>query len=569
MVLDEIWGGYAMNDFQVTISLINNISLMFLITFVLSRTTSFRNIVLNRENTFSNKVFLAIIFSLFGIFGTYYGFPIEGAIANSRVVGVMVAGLLGGPFVGISAGIIAGLHRWSIDIGGFTSLACMISTIVESIIGSIVYRYRGKFKRKWLLGFFVTLLAEILQMIIIAIVAKPYSAAVYLVRIIAIPMTLMNSLGVAVFLVLIENIYKEQEREGAIQSELALKITEKTLPYLRHGINRKTALATCNIIHSMVKVDAVSMTKGTEILAHVGVGSDHHLPGEIIKTSATQTVLRTKKSMILSSREEIGCSNKTCKLNSAVIVPLLKKSKVIGVLKIYKIEKNAIRNTDLKLAEGLANLFSTQIELAEVDYNARLLEKAELKALQAQINPHFLFNALNTIVSMIRIDSEVARKLLINLSNYLRENFRDKDDMVDIDSELKHVQAYLEIEKARFGEKLNVIYQVNSGNFKIPHLILQPLVENAVKHGIYPKKGKGTIFIIVDEDENNYIIRVEDNGIGFYPDSKKMTNHGVAIKNINKRLKSIYGEEYGLKIDSEENVGTKILINIPKGSDFN
>lgn len=558
-----------MDHFSITVSLVNNISLMFLITFLLSRTTSFRNIVSNRQNTFRNKVFLAIIFSLFGIFGTYYGFPIEGAIANSRVIGIMVGGLLGGPFVGMSAGIVSGIHRWAIDIGGFTSLACMLSTIMEGIVGSIAYKYRERFKRKWLLGFFITLFTEVIQMVIILFVAKPYNAAVNLVRIIAVPMILMNSLGVTLFLILIEGIYNEQKREASIQSELALNIAEKTLPYLRNGMNQETALATCNIIHSMVKVDAVAMTKSTEILAHVGIGSDHHLPGKIIQTSATKTVLNTGKSIIVESRKEIGCLNKACKLNSAVIVPLLKKSKVIGVLKIYKTEKNAITNMDLKLAEGLAKLFSTQIELAEVDYKARLLSRAELKALQAQINPHFLFNALNTIVSMIRIDPEVARKLLINLSNYLRENFKEKDDIVDIDRELKHIKAYLEIEKARFGERLNVIYQINSSNFKIPNLILQPLVENAVKHGIYPKKGKGTIVIIVDEEENNYIIKVEDNGVGFHPELKQTTNHGIAIKNINKRLQSIYGEDYGLKINSKKNIGTKILVKIPKGSASN
>lgn len=553
-----------MDIYLIGLSLLNSISLMFLITFILSKTNPFKNLILNRRNTFRNKVFLAIIFSLFGIFGTYYGFPIEGAIANSRVIGVMVGALLGGPFVGITAGVIAGVHRWAIDIGGFTSLACMISTIIGSIIGSIAHRYKEKVKEKWILGFYITVLAELIQMLIVAVVAKPYSAAILLVSKIILPMTLMNSMGVALFLILFENIFKEQEREAAIQSELALKIADKTLPILRNGINYETALDTCNIICSMAKVDAVAITNGAEILAHVGLGSDHHLAGEMIQTKATKTVLATKKSIIVENQNQIGCPNKNCKLSSAIIVPLIKKDKVLGVLKIYKKNKNGISDIDIQLAEGLAKLFSTQIELAEIDYNANLLSKAELKALQAQINPHFLFNALNTIVSMCRINPEMARKLLINLGDFLRESFKEKEDIVDINNEIKHVEAYLEIEKARFGEKLNVVYDISDYNFKVPHLILQPLVENAVKHGIYPKKDGGTIFIIVEESGDNYNINVRDNGIGFEHPLDRPTNHGIGIQNIDKRLKSIYGPEYGLKIESKKGFGTDVLVRIPK-----
>ena len=555
-----------MEIFKIAQGLVNSLSLMFVITFLLSKTSSFKNLVLNEKNSFDNKIFLTIIFGLFGIFGTYYGFHIDGAIANSRAIGVVVAGLFGGPFVGIGAGLIAGIHRWAIDIGGFTAFACMLSTICEGIMGSIAYKYRNKVKRKWVLGFYITIIAEILQMLIIISVSRPYEAAVNLVSKIAIPMTLINSMGTALFILLLESIYKEQQREAALQSELALRIADKTQAILRKGINKDTALATCNIIYSLAKVDAVAITKGSEILAHVGIGSDHHLPGENIKTFATKNVLGKKKSVIVENKMEIGCSHKDCQLNSAVIMPLTKKDEVIGVLKIYKIKENAISTVDIQLAEGLAKLFSTQIELAEIDYNAKLLSKAELKALQAQINPHFLFNALNTIVSMCRIDPETARKLLINLSNFLRESFKDQEDMVDIHDEIKHIEAYLEIEKARFGEKLNVIYNIKSGNFKIPHLILQPLVENAVKHGIYPKKGGGTIYLTVEENGENYSIEVSDNGIGFHESIEKPVNNGIGIENIDKRLKTIYGDEYGLKIESQQSLGTKVLLNIPKRS---
>lgn len=555
-----------MEIFKIALDLINSLSLMFVITFLLSKTDSFKNLILNKQNTFYNKIFLTIMFGLFGIFGTYYGFPIDGAIANSRAIGVVVAGLLGGPFVGIGSGLIAGIHRWAIDVGGFTAFACMLSTICEGIIGSIAYKYKNKVKRKWLLGFYITVLAEILQMIIVIGVAKPYALAIKLVGKIIIPMTLVNSVGVALFIILLESIYKEQQREAAAQSELALKIADKTLPILRNGINRETALTTCNIIYSIAKVDAVAITEGSEILAHVGIGSDHHLPGEMIKTSVTKTVLETEKSIIVENHNKIGCQNKSCKLNSAIIVPLLKKDRVIGVLKIYKTKENGISDVDVQLAEGLAKLFSTQIELAEIDYNAQLLSKAELKALQAQINPHFLFNALNTIVSMCRINPEIARKLLINLGNFLREGFKENSDIVDINNEIKHVEAYLEIEQARFGDKLKVVYDINTDNFQIPHLILQPLVENAVKHGIYPKKEGGTIAIAIKDCGDCYNIKIEDNGVGFDQPFEKPTNHGIGINNIDKRLKSIYGSDYGLKIESKKSLGTKVLVNIPKRS---
>lgn len=554
-----------MEIFKIPITLLNSISLMFLITFLLSKTNSFKNLILNKKNSFKNKIFLAIIFSTFGILGTYYGFPIEGAIANSRVIGVVVGGLLAGPFVGISAGVVAGVHRWVIDIGGFTSVACMISTVVGGILGSIAYRYKDKVNKNWILGFSVTMVAEILQMLIVIIVAKPYPVAVNVVKKIIMPMTLMNSIGVALFILLLESIFKEQEREAAIQSELALKIADKTLPILRNGFNQETASATCDIIYSIAKVDAVAITNKSEIIAHVGVGSDHHLPGETIKTVATKTALKLKRSVIVENKEEIGCQNKNCKLKSTIVVPLFKKDQVIGVLKIYKATKNGISSVDVQLAEGLAKLFSTQIELAEIDYNAKLLSIAELKALQAQINPHFLFNSINTIVSLCRIDPELARKLLINLGNFLRESFKENEYIVDISNEIKHVEAYLEIEKARFGKKLNVVYDINCDNFKIPHLVLQPLVENAVKHGIYPKKDGGTIYVMIHEDLEHYIIHIEDNGIGFDSGAHKPTHHGIGIKNVDKRLQSIYGKDYGLKIQSTIDIGTKILINIPKG----
>ncbi|MCG8571271.1 MAG: sensor histidine kinase, partial [Spirochaetes bacterium] len=143
---------------------------------------------------------LIIFFSLFGIVGTYSGIPVMGALANSRVVGVFVGGLIGGPMVGFLAGLISGIHRWAIDIGGFTAFACMIATICEGTLAGILSPYYKKSNKKWLMAFFAGILAEVLQMLILLILVKPFSEAWELVKIIGIPMIFANSVGISMFI---------------------------------------------------------------------------------------------------------------------------------------------------------------------------------------------------------------------------------------------------------------------------------------------------------------------------------------------------------------------------------
>ncbi|WP_416101168.1 sensor histidine kinase [Clostridium carboxidivorans] len=190
-----------------------------------------------------------------------------------------------------------------------------------------------------------------------------------------------------------------------------------------------------------------------------------------------------------------------------------------------------------------------------------MANKAELKALQTQINPHFLFNALNAVASSIRINPDKARELIINLSNYLRYNLELNDEFIDIKKELKQVNDYVEIEKARFGNKLNVIYDIDDIHVNIPSLIIQPLVENAIVHGILKDKGMGTVTISVKEKEEKIKISIVDSGVGIdnsiiekvYNDN--IPKNKIGLYNVHLRLKLIYGE--GLKIKKLEK-GTKI-----------
>ncbi len=541
------------------------------IAFFMSKVGLFRKLVSKQNINFKDKTLLSIIFGIYGIIGTYTGIPINGAIVNARVVGVFVGGLLGGPFVGILSGLIAGGHRFLIDIGGFTSLACAISTFIEGIMAGFLKKKMDRSENKLIFALCSGMLAEVMQMIIILIFAKPFDEALSLVKIIGIPMIIANGIGIAVFIAITDSVFKDLETASAYQAQVALKIANKTIKYFRKGFNEKTAYETAMIIKEMTDVKAVAFTDREKILAHVGVGEDHHLPGNPIMTTLTKEVLKKGECKIANNREEIGCDNSNCRLKSAIIIPLKEDNKVIGTLKLYKDEENSITKVESELALGLGLLFSTQIELRKIDYQSELLSKSELKALQAQINPHFLFNAINTIVSLIRTQPDNARRLLIHLGNYFRNNLQEGSDEVELSKEIEHINSYVEIEKARFGDKLKIIYNIPENiDCILPPLLLQPIVENAIKHGVLEKIEGGTVEITALDSEWETVLMVKDDGVGMDKDTlsslfnEKDNSNSIGLANVNNRLKTKYGEEYGLIIDSQLNKGTTVTIRIPK-----
>lgn len=554
-------------------NLTSRVGIILVLAIILSKIGLFRKLVSKQNINLKDKVLLAFVFGGFGIIGTYTGIHIQGAIVNARVVGVFVGGLLGGPLVGTLSGVIAGGHRMLIDIGGFTAFACAISTITEGLMAGLI---KKKFEvSSHRIGFALIggFIAEIIQMIIILMVAKPFSDAAELVKIIGLPMILANGIGIAAFIAITDSIFKEIENEAVYQAQLALKIADKTLKYFRKGYNEETARETANIIRDMTSIKAVAFTDHEKILAHVGIGEDHHMAGNYIKTNLTRKSIETKSYIVANTKDEIECEEANCPLKSAIIVPIKEEDKVIGTLKLYKGEENSITKVEKELALGLAGIFSTQIELSKIDYQRELLSRSELKALQAQINPHFLFNAINTIVSLTRTQPENARELLMHLGNYFRNNLQDQVSDVDLYREIENINSYVAIERARFGDKLEIIYDIPEEiNCKIPPLLLQPLVENAIKHGVLEKLEGGRVEIIAHEEDKNIKLIVKDNGIGmteerlnglFNKDSSK-DNSSIGLKNINERLINKYGKEYRLKIHSKLNKGTVATIIIPK-----
>ncbi|WP_058485007.1 sensor histidine kinase [Defluviitalea phaphyphila] len=550
--------------------LFNQLGVIVLAAIIISKFSVFQNYILKEKLNCIEKTFFILFFGTVGIIGTYWGIPVNDAIANSRSIGVVVAGIIGGPAVGIGAGLIAGIHRMLIPIARFTAVACGISTITGGLFGGLSKKYIDEKQDRWMWGIFVTAGVEILQMGLILLISKPFGKALELVKLIFIPMTFINSFGVGIFLMIIRQIYDDHEKAGALKAQLALQIASETLPILRKGLNKNSAKKAAQIIYEATQVSAVSITNNENILAHIGLGDDHHIPNKPICTKLTKRALKEQRYIIAQEKESIECPYPKCPLKAVIVVPLTVDNIPIGTLKLYKNKKNSITSSDVELAKGLGELFSTQLELSKIDYQNELLNKAELKALQAQIQPHFLFNALNTIISFCRTDPSKARELLLKLSYYLRTQFKNTDEFIPLEQEINYIKAYLSIEEARFSDRLKVIYDIDSDiECKVPPLLLQPIVENSLKHGLLSKKEGGIVKIIVRKEKNNVLIQIRDNGVGI--DSSKISDllnnsnkeKGIGISNVNARLKSIYGTQ--LEICSDKGRGTVVTIKIPMG----
>ncbi|HEX3015866.1 MAG TPA: sensor histidine kinase [Desulfobacteria bacterium] len=560
-----------MLPYDIFIKLTQNTTEIVTLAYLISRTTTFKNVMRHRTNL-ADKLLLVLIFSAIAVIGTYTGISIKGALANSRVIGVVVGSLLGGPAVGIAVGLIASIHRYF--IGGFTAFSCALATMAEALFTVLLTYKSDPEKLSWEKGLVIGIVAETLQMLIILATARPFAAAWDLVRVIGLPMIILNSAGITIFVAIIRATFDEEEKIGAMQAQKSLQIANITLPILRQGLSRESAAAVAKIILNHTQVEAVAITDRQQILAHVGSGAGHHLSGSPIMTEATKQVIASGTFKIAETKRDIGCTNKDCILTSAVIVPLISREEIVGALKLYRKKEHSIGNLDIKLAQGLAGLFSTQLELAALEEQAQLVAQAELKALQAQINPHFLFNALNTIVSFCRSDSEKARELLIQLGEFLRKNIQRGYKFVTLREELEHVRAYLSIEQARFGDTLTVVEEIDRAaeDWQLPALTLQPLVENSIKHGIYPKINGGTIWVRCWVKDNALQVEIEDNGVGISSSRlaeiqahnyASVTGAGIGLQNVSDRLKYLYGRDNGVKISSVEKNGTVVSIKIP------
>ncbi|MGL6548320.1 histidine kinase [Aeromonas hydrophila] len=378
-------------------------------------------------------------------------------------------------------------------------------------------------------------------------------------------MILANSCGAALFISMIRDQQQMYEKFSRVFSAKALNIANRTVGIMSQGFTPQASQKIARIIQEETGVGAVAITDTDKILAFIGIGEDHHRPGTPITSAITmQAIARNKVLFADGNSQPYRCSiSPQCQLGSVLVIPLHGDEGVIGTIKLYEPKKRLFLKINHTLGEGIANLLSQQLLTGRLEQQQRLLVQSELKLVQAQINPHFLFNTLNTISAITRREPERARQLLLHLSLFFRKNLKRQSGLATLQEEQEHCQSYLEIELARFGDRLTVQNEIppTLSDLKLPSFTLQPLIENAIKHGTSTLLEQGHIRLYTEQTAERVIIHVEDNA-GTW--QEKPAGDGLGMTLVDRRLKSAFGNRYGLSVSCEPDCWTRVSVTLPR-----
>ena len=335
-------------------------------------------------------------------------------------------------------------------------------------------------------------------------------------------------------------------------------------PPLRAGLNATSAERSLKYLRALLGAPAVAMTDTSGLLAWEG-SHNHHSRQPSIIAAGTLDNGRT----VVVDGEDTSCAEPSCLVRQAIVAPLEVDEKVVGTLQVF----TGLASAGLVRATSeVARWVSGQLELAELDASRTRLMEAEVRALRAQISPHFIYNSLTAIASFTRTDPDRARELLLDLAEFTRYSFRRHGEFTTLAEELRSIEAYLVIEKARFGDRMRVTLRVAPEVLPVvvPFLCLQPLVENAVQHGLEGKVGDGQITILAQDADHECLVTIEDNGVGEDPERVRRALAGdgstdsVGLANVDERLRAAFGDDYGLLVETAEGAGTKVIVRLPK-----
>lgn len=329
-------------------------------------------------------------------------------------------------------------------------------------------------------------------------------------------------------------------------------------PHLRNGLSAPDVVKAARHLRVLLGSAAVAIVSADDTVSFDG-SSD----------GLESAALRIATQVRASGRRQVFPAPGRDDDLGAVGAPILVDGRVVGVVVAFAAP---VRAALVRAAEEVADWCAAQVELGGLDASRTQLAEAELRSLRAQISPHFIYNALTAIASFVLTDPARARELVIEFADFTRYSFRRQGEFTTLAEELGSIHSYLELERARFGDRLRVVLQIAPETLAtvIPFLTVQPLVENAVRHGLEPGEGGGEIRIASRDDGTHTEITVEDDGVGMDPEGLRTTltagDDGlhVGLRNVDTRLRQLYGTDGGLVVETNTGAGTLVRMRVPK-----
>jgi two-component system LytT family sensor kinase len=352
---------------------------------------------------------------------------------------------------------------------------------------------------------------------------------------------------------------------GGSAMQAAVHAATSVLPQLRRGLHPHSAAAAAPHLRTLTGAAAVALADDRDVLlAFDGAGADHHRAGDGLADLGVE--VRDDRVRV---EPRLRCPTPGCVLHAAIVAPLTVRDRRVGALVALYERPGRIRLEESRVVGEAGALVSAMVELSELEAQGERLARAELRALRAQISPHFIYNALAAVASFIHTRPEEARELLTEFAEFIRYAFAGERSYVTLADELRYVEKYLRLEQARFGERLRVRVQVDPAVLQavVPVLSLQPLVENAVRHGVEASAQGGLVVIEGRDLGTDVELRVCDDGAGI--DAARaaaaLAGHGpgIGIGNVHGRLQSTFGEGYGLELAGDGH-GTTVVMTVPK-----
>ena len=335
-------------------------------------------------------------------------------------------------------------------------------------------------------------------------------------------------------------------------------------PALRAGLTTDSAGKAIRHLRALLGTPALALTDTHALLAWDGAGEHHGGQADGLAQEAVE-----RGGTRVFDRSDLPCGEGSCPVRTAVVTPLVADERIVGTLQVFSPSHTAGL---VRAADEVAGWVSGQLDLAELDASRTRAMEAEVRALRAQISPHFIYNSLNAIASFVRTDPDRARSLLLEFADFTRYSFRKHGEFTTLAEELRSIERYLLLEQARFGDRLQVTLNVAPEVLPVvvPFLCIQPLVENAVRHGLESADHVGHLRIVAHDRGHECVVEVEDDGVGEDPERVRRALAGdvsldsVGLGNVDGRLRTTYGDDYGLVVETAPGAGTKVTVRIPK-----